>query len=199
MFRRLAGAVAALPLALLIAAPALAGGWAAIEPDAGTTAPPVEDRPFVLGFTVLQHGRTPAGWETPTVHFTEVATGATFAVVATASGPDGHFVAEASVPTAGAWTWSVSLKNLATDPIQRPLSVAAAGAAPAAPVADSAPVPETPVRTQATAGLPVAAVLLLGALAVAIAGLALARLAGRSAPRTLSPEPTRTPPGSQPG
>jgi hypothetical protein len=198
MIRRLAGAVAALTLVLLIAAPALAGGWAAIEPDAGTTAPPVEDQPFVLGFMVLQHGQTPAGWETPTVHFTEVATGATFEVVATGSGPDGHFVAEATVPSAGAWTWSVSLKNLATDEIERPLSVAAAAAlAPAA--VDDVPVAETPARDPATDGVPVAAVLLLGLLAVAIAGLSMARLAGRSAPRTLSPAPTRTPPGSRPG
>ena len=197
MLRRLGGAIAALTLALLIAAPALAGGWAAIKPDAGTTAPPVEDQPFVLGFTVLQHGQTPAGWDTPTVHFTEVATGATFEVVATANGPDGHFVAEATVPTAGAWTWSVSLENLVTDAVERPLSVAAAVAVVA--VADNPSAAEPPVANQVTDGPPWPAVVLIGILAVAFAGFALARLAGRSARRTLSPVPTRTPPGSQPG
>lgn len=186
MPRLLGGAVAALTLGLLTVAPALAGGWAAIEPDTGTTAPPVEDRPFVLGFTVLQHGKTPAGWETPTVHLTEVATGATVEVTATANGPDGHFIAEATVPTAGAWRWSVSLEFLVTDPVEWPLNVTPAAAAPAPAAVGDGPVAEPTVA-------------LVGILAVAIAGLALALVATRSGRRTFSPAPTRTPPGSQPG
>ena len=124
MFRRLAAAIAALTLVLLVAAPALAGGWAEIVADARTTEPPpVEGQPIELGFTVLQHGETPAGWETPTVTFTEAATGETFQVTATSSGADGHFVAMATMPRAGFWTWTVTLRDLVTDPVLHSLAV----------------------------------------------------------------------------
>jgi hypothetical protein len=124
MFRRLAAAIAALTLVLLVAAPALAGGWAEIVADTRTEEPPpVEGQPFEVGFTVLQHGETPAGWESPTVTFTEVATGKSFQVAATGSGGDGHFVATAAMPTSGFWTWSVSLRDLATDPVVHALAV----------------------------------------------------------------------------
>jgi hypothetical protein len=80
---------------------------------------------------VMQHGETPAGWESPTVTFTEVATGKTFQVAATGSGPDGHFVASATIPSAGFWTWSVTLRDLATDPVSHSLAVhTTAGVAP---------------------------------------------------------------------
>jgi hypothetical protein len=132
MFRRLAAAVTALILVLLVAAPALAGGWAEIVADARTEEPPpVEGHPIEVGFTVLQHGETPAGWESPTVTFTEIATGKTFQVAATGSGRDGHFIASATMPTAGFWTWSVTLRDLATDPVSHSLAVhTSAGAAP---------------------------------------------------------------------
>ncbi len=124
MLRRLAAAIAALSLVLLLAAPALAGGWAEIVADARTAEPPpVEGQPIELGFMVMQHGETPAGWESPTVTFTEIATGKTFQVAATGSGPDGHFVALATMPNAGFWTWSVTLHQLVTDPVAHSLAV----------------------------------------------------------------------------
>lgn len=132
MVRRLAAALAAMTLILLVAAPAVAGGWAEIVADARTAEPPpVEGQPIELGFMVMQHGETPAGWESPTVTFTEVATGKTFQVAASGSGPDGHFVASATMPNAGFWTWSVSLRDLATDPVSFSLAVhTTAGVAP---------------------------------------------------------------------
>jgi hypothetical protein len=132
MFRRLAAAVTALTLVLLVAAPALAGGWAEIVADARTAEPPpVEGQPIEVGFMVMQHGATPAGWESPTVTFTEVATGKTFQVTATGSGPDGHFIAAATMPSAGFWTWSVTLRDLATNPVSHSLAVhTTAGLAP---------------------------------------------------------------------
>lgn len=134
MLRRLAGALAALSLVLLIAAPAMAGGWAEIKVDAQTDpAPPVEGEPIVVGFTVLQHGQTPAGWEQPTVHVTDTTSGERLDVAATPSGPDGHFVATVTVPASGFWTWSVSLRDLIVEsPVATPLTVYAAdGTAPA--------------------------------------------------------------------
>ena len=63
-FRRLAAAASA--RRALSRTAASAGGWATIQADTGN--PPAErGEPFTFGFTVLQHGVTPAGWvETPT-------------------------------------------------------------------------------------------------------------------------------------
>jgi hypothetical protein len=112
--RFLAGGLAAVATLLLTASATLAGGWATIEPDAGA-GPPTEDEATDLGFTVLQHGMTPAGWEQPTVVLEEVSTGQTFDVPATASGADGHFVASFTLPAAGFWTWHVELRDLVVE------------------------------------------------------------------------------------
>ncbi len=109
--RFLAGGLAAVAILLLAASAALAGGWATIKPDEGA-GPPTEDEATDLGFTVLQHGMTPAGWEQPTVVLEEVTTGQSFDVPATASGADGHFVASFTLPAAGFWTWHVELRDL---------------------------------------------------------------------------------------
>ena len=99
MIRRLAAALAALAMLLILAVPAFAGGWAEIVADAQTTTePPVEGQPIDIGFLVLQHGVTPAGWETATVHFTNASTGETMDVVARNDRPDGHFFATATLP-----------------------------------------------------------------------------------------------------
>jgi hypothetical protein len=126
MIRRLAAALAALALLLSLAVPVLAGGWAEIVADAQTTDPPVEDQPVQVGFNVLQHGETPAGWESPTVHFTNVSTGKTIDVAATGAGPDGHFVATATLPEAGFWSWQVTLQDLESQHLPVMLTVATA-------------------------------------------------------------------------
>ena len=126
MIRRLAATVAALALLLALTVPVLAGGWAEIVADAQTTEPPVEGQPIDVGFVVLQHGQTPAGWETATVHFTNASTGQTIDVVATNDRPDGHFVATATLPEAGAWTWRVTLKDLYSEHAPLALTVQAA-------------------------------------------------------------------------
>jgi hypothetical protein len=132
MLRRLSAAAAALVLALLLAAPAFAGGWADIVVDAQTVEPPVAGEPVVVGFKVMQHGETPAGWESPTVHFTNLSTGRTIDVAATSDGADGHFGATASLPEAGYWTWQVTLRDLASDHLPVGLAVrTAAGDVPA--------------------------------------------------------------------
>jgi len=134
MFRRLSAALVALTLLLSLAVPVFAGGWAEIVADAQTTTePPIEGQPIDIGFKVLQHGQTPAGWETATVHFTNASTGTTIDVVATNDRPDGHFVAIATLPEAGSWTWRVTLKDLASEHGPVDLTVqAAAGQAAAA-------------------------------------------------------------------
>lgn len=132
MFHRLAAIVAACSLVMLLAATATAGGWADIKADpAGTTEPPREGQPTEIGFTVLQHGVTPAGWVHPSVAFTNAVTGQTVNAIATPEGADGHFVARVTLPAAGAWSWSVTLTDLMVEPQPFTLSVLTASGAPA--------------------------------------------------------------------
>jgi hypothetical protein len=133
MFRRSTAAVAALALLLILAVPVAAGGWAEIVADAQTTTdtPPTEGQPIDIGFLVLQHGMTPAGWETATVHFTNASTGKTMDVVAKNDRPDGHFIATVTLPEAGFWSWQVTLRDLESDHLPIALTVrTAAGEVP---------------------------------------------------------------------
>lgn len=131
MIRRISAVVAAMAMLLVLAAPAFAGGWAEIVADGQTTKTPVEGQPTEVGFKVMQHGETPAPWETATVHFTELGSGETLDVVARNDSPDGHFSATATLPNAGFWTWQVTLKDLASEHVPVRMTVlTAAGAVP---------------------------------------------------------------------
>jgi hypothetical protein len=141
MNRRLRALVAAGALGLFAAAAlggvALAGGWASITPDeASVTIEPKEGEPAVLGFTVLQHGETPAPWEHPTVILTNAETGERLEVGADSTGEDGHFEATVTFPEAGLWSWQVGLRDLVVDPMRVPVAVMTAdGRAPQLDVA----------------------------------------------------------------
>jgi hypothetical protein len=111
MIRRIAVLVAATAMLLAVAAPVFAGGWADIVAD-GQTSTPKEGGSVDIGFRVMQHGVTPAPWETATVHFLNSSTGTAFDVVAKNDDPNGHFVATATIPEAGFWSWQVTLANL---------------------------------------------------------------------------------------
>jgi hypothetical protein len=132
MIHRLAASLAAFALLLTLAVPVFAGGWAEIVADAQTAEPPVAGQPVDVGFVVLQHGVTPAPWETATVHFTNASAGETIDVVATNDRTDGHFVATATLPDAGFWSWQVTLQNLESQHLPIALTVrTAAGEVPA--------------------------------------------------------------------
>jgi hypothetical protein len=131
MIRRIAAVVAAMAMLLVLAVPAMAGGWAEIVADGQTVKPPVEGQPTEVGFKVMQHGETPAPWETATVHFTNAGTGDSFDVTATNDRSDGHFVATATMPSAGYWSWQVTLADLASEHVPVRMTVlTAAGALP---------------------------------------------------------------------
>jgi len=100
----------------------MAGGWADIVADGQTTTPRAGGS-VEIGFRVMQHGVTPAPWETATVHLANASTGATFDVIARNDDPNGHFVATARVPEAGFWTWQVTLADLATSQAPVPFTV----------------------------------------------------------------------------
>jgi hypothetical protein len=114
MIRRLAAIVAATAMLLVLAVPAAAGGWAEIVAD-GQTITPRAGSSVEVGFRVMQHGETPAPWESATVRFTNSSSGERFDVVAKNDRPDGHFVATATIPEAGYWSWQVTLQNLESE------------------------------------------------------------------------------------
>lgn len=122
MIQRIAAVVAAIAMLLIVALPAMAGGWADIVADGQTTTPRAGGS-VEIGFRVMQHGVTPAPWETATVHLANASTGATFDVIARNDDPNGHFVATARVPEAGFWTWQVTLADLATSQAPVPFTV----------------------------------------------------------------------------
>jgi hypothetical protein len=111
MIRRIAAIVAATAMLLVLAVPVMAGGWADIVAD-GQTTTPKEGGSVEIGFRVMQHGVTPAPWETATVHFLNASTGTAFDVTAKNDDANGHFVATSTIPEAGFWSWQVTLANL---------------------------------------------------------------------------------------
>lgn len=111
MNRLLGALLAALAILLLAVTPVAAGGWATVTPDEAS-GEPVAGEPIDVGFTVLQHGQTPASWTTATVVATNAVTGASVRVTASSTGDDGHFTATLTVPEPGIWTWRVELGEL---------------------------------------------------------------------------------------
>ena len=93
----------------------LAGGWATIVADDATPPEPRAGEDVEYGFTVLQHGETPAGFEDPTLRLTNTITGETFDVPPKSERPAGFFVARFTFPSAGSWSYGVQLRQLAVE------------------------------------------------------------------------------------
>jgi hypothetical protein len=110
--RVLRAAAAASMLLMLAATTVTAGGWATIVADDATPPEPRAGQDVEYGFTVLQHGVTPADFEDPTLRLTNTLTGESFDVSAEPSGPAGHFVARFTFPSAGSWSYGVELRDL---------------------------------------------------------------------------------------
>jgi hypothetical protein len=104
--------LAATFLLILTSGLAVAGGWATIVTDDATPPEPKVGETVDYGFTVLQHGVTPAGWEQPSVNLMNIVTGTVIDIPARAFGADGHFVATVTLREAGHWTWLVELRDL---------------------------------------------------------------------------------------
>jgi hypothetical protein len=127
MTYRLSRALAAALLLLgLTLTGASAGGWATITADSTNPPQPNAGERFTFGFTVLQHGVTPAGWVGATFVGINATTGARVEAKAIGQGPDGHFVATVTLPTAGYWTWQVELTDLMVQTAPAQLVVATA-------------------------------------------------------------------------
>ncbi len=113
MTRRMLLAIAAALVALLWAAPALAGGWAVVTLDSL----PQDVRAgqsFTVGFSIRQHGvdLVSTDWEgrplKPVLFATLGGAKEGLSFPARQSGAAGHFVADVTLPEAGEWAWSIS-------------------------------------------------------------------------------------------
>ena len=160
MFNRFRISIAlALLLSVVLAIPVFAGGWAVITLDEIPTGV-VAGEPLTIGFTVLQHGKTPMEGLDPTITATS-SNSESFMVHAKPEGETGHYAATLTFPAEGNWTWSI--RAFSMEQVMPALSVAA-------PIA--APVSQQPVAAAA----PISAVLIVRVLALVIglAGLVVA-------------------------
>ena len=122
MFSRFRISIAlALLLAFVFILPAFAGGWAVITLDELPTSV-IAGEPIIIGFTVLQHGKTPMTDSAPTITAT-LSKSDTFAVNAEADGKPGHYIATLTFPKEGNWQWSIQAFTM--DQAMPELSVAA--------------------------------------------------------------------------
>lgn len=123
---------------LILAAPAaIAGGWAITSMDelpgefrAGET--------YQLGYTILQHGKTPVDGAETEITVRNSTTGETLRFMGQADGKPGHYVAEVTFPSGGSWTWSVTQGAFAVHELGE-LTVSAAPTAAVAATAASLP------------------------------------------------------------
>lgn len=145
--------VLALALSLALAIPAFAGGWAVITLDELPDGV-VAGEPFTVGFTVLQHGRTPMTGLDPVIFASSGDEKIT--VFPKASGKPGHYEVSLTLPSAGEWEWTIQAFTMEQKmPI---LSVTE-------PVVASVSAPEVktqPVESQPSSWLVIIRVLALG-------------------------------------
>ena len=160
--------IVALLLTLIVVTPVLAGGWAVITLDE-LPSNLVAGKPFTIGFTVLQHGRTPMTDLYPKITAT-LNKEQELVMDAKPEGKPGHYVAAVTLPKEGEWQWSVQAFTM--DQKMPTLSVAAAST-----VSGSEPV--VPIKAQATPTLMIVRVLsfVVGVLALAVAFRSRSRLA----------------------
>jgi len=147
--------VLALLLSLVFAIPVFAGGWAVITVDELPT-DVVAGEPFTVGFTVLQHGKTPMNDLDPILNVHLDKTDA-FIVHAKHDDKPGHYIATLTFPKAGEWEWSIQAFTM--DQPMPALSVAA-------PVVALASAPE--VKTQPVESASVSPVMIVRAAALGI-------------------------------
>jgi mono/diheme cytochrome c family protein len=95
-------------LAVGVAIPAFAGGWAVVTLDSlpQGVAPGAA---FTIGFTVRQHGVTPLSNLDPAPQVTakNAQTGEVVRSTATDDGPRGHYAARLALPSSGEWGWGI--------------------------------------------------------------------------------------------
>jgi len=101
--RLLVGLVIAI-VGVVASAPASAGGWAVTSVDPFD--PPVAGADLEIGFSILQHGRTPVDVD-GVIIVVEDPSGATRQFTAEPAGSVGRYRATIELPEAGRYRWSV--------------------------------------------------------------------------------------------
>ena len=128
----------ALVATLTLATSALAGDDATAtldsQPGIASAGEPIE-----IGFTLRQHGETLVSWPDAYITATNPETGETVRADATPQGPEGHYVATLTLPSAGTWTWAVATTELEVTTTLEPLIVSASPAAGAAGTQSASP------------------------------------------------------------
>jgi mono/diheme cytochrome c family protein len=158
MFSRYRISIAlAILLSLVFAIPVFAGGWAVITLDELPTSV-VAGQPYTVGFTVLQHGRTPMTDLYPTIT-ANLNKETEFVVNATPEGKPGHYTATLTFPSGGEWRWSIQAFTM-----DQPMPMLSVATPSGVSVVNTEPVaPSIPwlwiVRALATVGLIVGMVL----------------------------------------
>ncbi|WKZ47655.1 MAG: cytochrome c [Anaerolineales bacterium] len=96
--------VLALMLALILAVPVLAGGWAVITLDELPSSV-IAGEPFTVGFMVLQHGKTPMTNLEPVIIARSGSEKLSF--LPAEEGKPGHYAVSLTLPTEGEWEWTI--------------------------------------------------------------------------------------------
>ena len=107
------------------AIPVFAGGWAVITLDE-LPAGVVAGEPYTIGFTVLQHGKTPMTGLYPIIT-ARISNDEVLTFSAEPEGKPGHYTAALTFPKDGEWEWSIQAFTM--DLKMPSLNVAAAGTA----------------------------------------------------------------------
>jgi len=110
---------------LAFAIPVFAGGWAVISLDELPTGV-VAGEPLTIGFTVLQHGKTPMTDLAPTIT-ARITNDEMLTFFAEPEGKPGHYAAKLTFPKDGDWEWSIQAFTM--DQKMPTLNVAASGVA----------------------------------------------------------------------
>ncbi|MBL8050535.1 MAG: hypothetical protein JNM46_04880, partial [Anaerolineales bacterium] len=106
MFSKTKIAIAlALLLTLIFTIPVFAGGWAVITLDELPT-DVVAGEEFTIGFTVLQHGKTPMTDLSPII-IANLDKDNQFKLIAKEEGKPGHYIATLTFPKEGEWNWTI--------------------------------------------------------------------------------------------
>lgn len=164
---RKVGFLLSLVFVVLLAAPALAGGWVVITLDA-LPGKIRAGEPLTIGFMVRQHGQTPTNGVSPALSARNSTTGERISVNAQQSGETGHFVVEVVFPTKGQWEWSLTAPPFLQEGQFAPLTVLPE----AAPVADGSAAPAVPA-------MPISMALRWSGMAILAAAVFLALVAMR--------------------
>jgi cytochrome c2 len=135
----------------LMVLPVMAGGWAVVTLET-LPADVVAETPFMVEFTVRQHGQSLTGGLTPQITAVHPETGESVTVQAEAGQQTGHYSAVITLPSSGQWRWHINA--FGADQPMPDITVQ--------PVAVSSPAPVAPVRWPLPARRPLPAVAIAG-------------------------------------